>query len=466
MARMNTSTPRGPGAGSDGGSTSRPSMRKALEVFQYRHYRVLWISTLFSFTGMQMQQVSRALLAWELTGSFAATGAVALSFGLPMLLFALIGGSLADRIEKRNLTLMTQSATAAIMLITAILVSTHTITFEILFVIGFVQGTFFALGTPARTPLMAEAVGPERVMSAIAMSNAAMNFTRLFGPAAAGVIVSVSGLGTAYFTQTALFTISSLLLLLVPTGLSATHRAATMGGAAPRPPRKNMAREIAQGLVYVWQQPRLRLLIAMMFVITLIGAPYIMLLPGFVQEDLHQGKAAYGWLQSVTGIGALTASIGVAAFTEFDRKPLIQWIAGVSTAIGLIVLGLGSVAFGFVGAMGAAVILGLMFTAYQTLNNTMVMGEADPEYYGRVMSINMMTFSAMSLMAAPLGVLADAIGPVTTFVLQGAVILAVMLAIAVVNRQYTFGRDVPKTFHQREAEAARHGGAEATQKAV
>ncbi|MCZ7576940.1 MAG: MFS transporter [Dehalococcoidia bacterium] len=173
--------------------STKPSFRAALTVFEYRHYRYLWVSSAFSFTGMQMQQIARALLAWELTKSFGAVGAISLSFGLPMMLFSLIGGSLADRLDKRNLTLMTQVSTAILATFTAVLVATDTITIEMLFAIGLVQGTFFAFGMPARTPLMAEVVGPDNVMSAIAMSNAAMNATRLFGPAVAGVLVAIWG---------------------------------------------------------------------------------------------------------------------------------------------------------------------------------------------------------------------------------------------------------------------------------
>jgi MFS family permease len=211
-------------------------MRRALQVFQYRHYRFLWASSTFSFTGMQMQQVARALLAWELTGSFGAMGAIALSFGLPMLLFALIGGSLADRVEKRNLTLMTQASTGIVTIVTAVMVATGTITFEILFGLGVIQGTFFAFGMPARMPLMAEVVGPSNVMSAIAMSNAAMNFTRLLGPALAGVLVAVSGIAAIYFFMAGLYVVSTALLLKVPTGLSQIARAeraalAAEGGA-------------------------------------------------------------------------------------------------------------------------------------------------------------------------------------------------------------------------------------------
>jgi len=435
---------------------SKPSMRKALEVFSNRNYRVLWTSTLFSFTGMGMQQVARSLLAWQLTESYRAVGFVALSFGLPMLLLALVGGSLADRFEKRNLTLMTQGSTAIVMLVTALLITADLITFRILFVVGLVQGTFFALGMPARTPLMAEAVGPEKLMSAIAMSNAAMNFTRLFGPASVGVILTVSGIGAVYYTQSALFVVSFLLMLLVPTGLGATRRAEVEAGPGSRigiRPQGSMLHEIGLGLKYAWGHPRLRLLFTMMFVVTMVGMPHIMLLPGFVQEDLGKSESAFGWLQAVSGVGALVASLGVAAFTEFERKPLIQWISGVTVGLGLLLLGFGSMAFGFPGAVVAVVVLGLAFTAFQTLNNTMLMAEADPEYYGRMMSIMMMSFSGMSLMAAPLGLLADKIGPVNTFAGEGGVILVAMLVVVVTRRAYTFDRDEPTTFAERQADA-------------
>ena len=427
---------RGPGAPS-----SKPSLRKAARVFENRNYRILWFSSAFSFTGMQMQQVARALLAWELTGSFGAVGAVSLSFGLPMLMFSLVGGSLADRLEKRNLTLMTQAATGILALITAVLIASDAITIQLLFVIGLVQGVFFAFGMPARTPLMAEVVGPESVMSAIAMSNAAMNATRLFGPAVAGVLIGFWDIEAAYFVMSGLYVVSSALLLRVPTGLGR----ANLPEGMRRRPQGNMFVEIGRGLRYVATDPRLRLLFAMLFIVTFFAMPYVMLLAGFNEEDLGKGNFEFGLLQSFMGVGALVGSLGIATLTEYDRKPLVQWIAGLGGAAGLILLAFGSEAFGWWGAAIAVVFIGLMFTAYQTLNNTMVMDEADPQYYGRVMSINMLTFSSMPLMAYPLGALADVIGAPETFMAQGAIVLAFMAFVALVNSGYTFGRHESKS---------------------
>ncbi|MGD9932915.1 MAG: MFS transporter [Dehalococcoidia bacterium] len=432
---------------------SKPSLRAAMVVFQYRHYRYLWTSSALSFTGMQIQQVARALLAWELTKSYGAVGAVSLSFGLPMMLFSLIGGSLADRLEKRNLTLMTQTGVGILSLITAVLITTDVITIQILLGLGLVQGTFFALGMPARTPLMAEVVGPRNVMSAIAMSNAAMNATRLLGPAIAGVLVALWGIDSAYYVMSAFYALAIITMLRVPTGLSQLAREES---GSFRRPQGNMFVEIGRGLSYVARHPRLRLLIGMLFILTFFASPYIILLPGFVQDDLGRSKSAFALLQMVSGVGALVGALGIATLTGHDRKPLIQWVAGILAGVGLILLAIGSSIFGFGGALVAVLFLGFFLTAYQTLNNTMLMDEADPEYYGRVMSINMLTFSAMPVMAYPLGAIADAYGAKQTFFVEGAIVAGFMVVVALINTRYTFGRLAPRL----KQVSVTHGGSD------
>lgn len=426
------------GRGGPMGHGQRPSMRAALVVFKYPVYRQLWVSSAFAFMGMQMLQIARALLAWDLTHSFGAIGLVSLSFGLPMLAFSLIGGAVADRVDKRNLTLVTNTLIGILAAVTAVMVYTGHMTFEILIIVGLMQGTLSALGMPARTPLMAEVVGQENMMSAIAMSNTAMNGTRLFGPALAGIIAGAWGVEWAYAAQAVAYAMATLTMLTVPSGLGAAAR-------AERAP-SNVLKEIGGGLRYVAGHRTLRLLMGMMFITTFFAMPYVMLLAGFVQRDLGQNKEAYGWLQSISGIGALAGSLGIATVTGFDRKPLLQWLSGLVGGAGLILMAAWSAWFGFAGAIAATLVLGLFLTAYQTLNSTMIMDAAEPQYYGRVMSINMLTFSAMPIMAAPLGAIADHIGASTLFVVQGGMVIGFLVLIALVNPKYTFGRQAPRVF--------------------
>ena len=183
---------------------------------------------------MQMQMVARGLLAWELTGSFGAVGIISLSFGLPMLAFSLFGGVAADRFDKRNLVLATQAATGTLSLATAFLVATDVITIQILFALGLFQGTFVAFGMPARIPLMAAAVGPERMMSAVALNGAAMNATRLVGPALAGAIIAAFGIAAVYFAQSFIYLATLGLLLKVPAGLGQGMGGPQRQGVLPR----------------------------------------------------------------------------------------------------------------------------------------------------------------------------------------------------------------------------------------
>ncbi len=357
-----------------------------------------------------------------------------------MLAFSLVGGAVADRVDKRNLTLITNTLIGVLAAVTAVMVATGAMTFQILIIVGLMQGTLSALGMPARTPLMAEVVGPENMMSAIAMSNTAMNGTRLFGPALAGVIAGVWGIEWSYAAQAVAYVLATLTMITVPSGLGAAARA----NRAP----SNVLKEIGVGLAYVTRHKTLRLLMGMMFITTFFAMPYVMLLAGFVQRDLGQSKEAYGWLQSISGIGALAGSLAIATVTAFDRKPLLQWISGLLGGGGLILMTVLSGPFGFGGAIIATLVLGLFLTTYQTLNSTMIMDAAEPQYYGRVMSINMLTFSAMPIMAAPMGVIADHIGASTLFVVQGGMVIGFLLLVAIVNPKYTFGRQTPRVFEQ------------------
>lgn len=421
---------RGPGGAT---RQNKPSLLKAFVALKHRNYRILWFSQVFSFMGMQMQQVARGLLAYQLTGSYTMVGVTMMAWGIPQLVFSLIGGAVADRVNKRNVILVSQTGTGALSLLNAILITTGQISIPWLFGLGLAQGTLFAFNMPARQALVAELVPQNALMNAIALNNVGMNATRIVGPALAGVMIGVWGVESAYYTQAFMLLFVVGLTLLLPPSTGHLAGAKNRGG---------IFAEIGLGLKFIGSSRTMLLLMLMAFVPTLLGMPYISLLPGFAVAELGLHPSAYGFMFTVTGIGAIVGSIGIAALTEFSRKPLLQAIVGLGFGLSLAALGLGSIFFGYSGALVALLAVGLFSTTYQTLNNTMIMSETRPEYYGRVMSVYMLTFSLFPLMSGPMGVVADLITAKTTFIFLGVGITAFIVLITMMNARYTFKRTV------------------------
>ncbi len=407
-----------------GGGGRRPSIRQAFVSLKLRNYRFLWFSQLAAFTGMQMQIVAQGLLAYQLTGSYASVGIVMLGSGIPQMFLSLVGGAVADRVNKRNLVIGVQFGTAMLALAIAVLTATDVITIPILFVAGVIQGTLFAFNLPARQALLAEIVPHDQLVNAVALNNVAMNSTRVAGPAVAGIMIAAWGVEAAFFAQAFMYLFVIGFLVRLPASTSHLEGAAQRG---------SVFNEITIGLRYIWDSPTLRLLMVMAFVPTLLGMPYFTLLPGFAVDELGLEADSYGFMFTVTGIGAIVGSIAIATLTDFPRKGLLQIGAGAGFGISLVLLGILSVAFGYGGAIAALIVLGLCSTMYQTLNATMVMSEARPEFYGRVMSVYMLTFSVFPLMATPIGVVADAISASTTFLVLGGGILAFIAAITLAS---------------------------------
>jgi MFS family permease len=411
------------------------SLLRAFVALKHRDYRVLWFSQLFSFMGMQMQQVARGLLAYQLTGSYTMVGVTMMAWGIPQLAFSLIGGAVADRVNKRNVILVSQTGTGVLSLLNAVLITTGQISIPWLFGLGLVQGTLFAFNMPARQALVAELVPRSMLMNAIALNNVGMNATRIVGPAAAGLMIGFWGVESAYYAQAFMLLFVVGLTLLLPPSTGHLAGAERRGG---------IFTEIALGLKFIGSSRTLLVLMLMAFVPTLLGMPYVSLLPGFAVAELGLKPGAYGLMFTVTGVGAIVGSLGIAALTEFPRKPLLQAGVGLGFGLALAGLGLGAIFFGYSGALIALLAVGLFSTTYQTLNNTMIMAETRPEFYGRVMSVYMLTFSLFPLMSGPMGVVADLITAKTTFIVLGAGITAFIVLTTLLNGRYTFSRSRPR----------------------
>lgn len=389
-----------------------------------QEFRNLWLGMLPGTMGMQMGMITNGYLAYELTGSAAAIGFVTLGFGIPMLLFALIGGVVADRVSKRRVIMITQSIIGLCAVALAVLVLTDLISIWLMTAVAFVMGTCFAFNMPARQSFVAEIISRKRLMNAIALNNAGMNLSRVIGPALAGFLIGKPwvGIGGIYILMACMYAFVVMSLFRVRDR-----------GAIPNPGKTSGYRSLVDGLSYIKGNSVVLALLMLAFVPVILGMPYQALMPVFAEDVFNVGASGLGWLLAMNGIGALLGSLAVASMGGASRRGWIQLGLGMTFGVSLAV-------FAFSGrfdvAMVALLVVGATSAAYMALNSTLVMDKTEPQYHGRVMSVYMLTFSAMPLAVTPFGALADEFGAPVTIGIGGLLLVTVVVIFGALHPSY------------------------------
>ena len=382
------------------------------------HFRLLWISMLFSFTAIQMSFIAQGFLTFELAGTATALGVVSLGWGLAQLPLSLIGGVAADRLHKRWLIIGSQATMVGLSILTAVLIQTGVIAVWQIFLISLATGTVFAFNVPARQAWIPELVGQEKLMNAVALNSAAFTSTGIIGPALAGILLAAPGVGLAeiYYLMAGCYVVVVLMLLRIP-------------GGAPRTDIEHghPFRELLDGLTYVRRHQVLPFLLLMGFVPIVLGMPYRTFFPVFQERVYQVGEGWLGAMGAVMAVGALIGSLGVASLSNTSRRSLFQLAGALGFGVTLVFFGAASSLWlGLV----ALLFVGLASNGFWALNNTMVLGNTSPRYYGRVMSVYMLSWSVMPFVALPESALADLLGVQTMTV--GVGLLLVMLILAIV----------------------------------
>ena len=386
-----------------------------------RDYRVLWLAMLAWFTAGNMQQVAQGFLVYQLSGSATVLGLVGLAYGLPQVVLGLFGGVVADRVSKRLLLVLTQVATGLIALATAVLVLSGTIEVWHLYVLSLLQGSVFAFNMPARQAFVAQLVSRERLMNAVALSNAAFNATAIAGPALAGLLIALpfAGIAGAFFLIAACFVASA----------GATLRISVPGVALAQERSTSPAADLWNGVRYVTRDPTLRMLLFLAFVVSCLGYSYQTFLPVFAGPHvLDIGATGLGLLTAAGGVGALAGCLAVASLSGLRRQAFLQLLMAAAFGLTLVALGLARQPLT---AVLVLVLVGLTANFFMSLNNTLLVTHAEPRFYGRVMSVYMLSFSCMLLAGVPLGGLVDLLGAPLTMLLAGVAIAAITAGITI-----------------------------------
>ena len=379
-------------------------------------FRWYLLSTTGDWSALHMQGVVRGLLAYQLTGSFAALGIVELGNTVPRMFLALYGGMLADRTSRRVILQATWVINAIASVVLAWLVFTGRLRIEHLVIGAFVQGVTNSFALPARQAMVPEIVGPDRMMNAFALNIFNLNMLRLVAPAiAAGTVAAVGG-GWVFVMMAVLYGFASAAMFPIPATTAATR--AALAGRMPdedgviQPGEKGALSEIMDGIRYVRASHVLIALLLLQLFGAMLAFPYQRLMPGFVDVVLAGGDdkrtaILVGTLLTFTAVGALLGSLLIASLPSRRRG----WLMIGS----LVVFGIALIAFSastviWISA-AIAIVVGFGQSGRMSLLNVLVQANTHEAYRGRVSAVLMLDDGIESLGVLGIAMLADTFGP-------------------------------------------------------
>ena len=376
---------------------------------RHPNFRLYWSGALCSNVGTWMQTLAQSWLVYELTGSALLLGVVSFVQGVPALFLSLVGGVLADRIERRTLMVATQTINMALAFLLAGLTLSGLVRVEHVLVIAFLSGLVNAINTPVRQGIISDLVPRADLQNAVAVNSAQFQTSQLLGPAIAGIIVARFGAGWAFLLNGMSFiaVLLSLTQLRLPPW---------------RPPERKLPlwQSAAEGIRFVFRHEVLGTLVLIAGIPAIFGRPASQsLMPIFAESVLNVGPEGLGALMSANGAGALFGALAAASLGGFKRRGLLQLLMGSAYGAALVLFAFSrrldlSMALLFAGSACSMI--------FSSLNQTFLQLQAPDEMRGRVLSVlTLTTFGVMPLGGMAAGAAAEQWGASATVAAGGAV---------------------------------------------
>ncbi len=284
------------------------TLRRVFKAFQYRDFRLMWIGACTSSIGTWMQLVAQGWLIYRLSHSSFLLGLDQFLAGIPIFLFTLIGGVVADRTERRKILLVSQYIQMASAGILTLLVAFGVVHVWQILCLSFVSGFAQAFGGPAYQALIPTLVERDDMPNAIALNSIQFNLAVTVGPALAGI--TLARLGEKWcFGLNALSFLAPIISLSI---ISARFM--------PESTKETMFNSLKQGIHFVWRHGSMVGLIVLAFLMTFLSMPMRTYIPVFVKDIFHRGPQTYGNLLSLMGVGSICGSLGVAGLGNISNK--------------------------------------------------------------------------------------------------------------------------------------------------
>lgn len=395
---------------------STPSGRWSMfATLRHRNYRYFWLGQFPSVLAQNMQHVGLAWLVFQLTNSPALLGITGLVQAVPNIALSFVGGAVADRMDRKRLLLLTQGGTALLYFVLATLVVADIVEFWEVLVVGFFLGCVRSFDQPARQALLPLMVPADEIANAVPLGNLVFQGTRLVGPATAGILIYLVGVGHMFYFACASF--------IVALGLfSRLH----LGPGSAREGGPGLLLNILEGLDFIRKNDIILALIVMTFFNSVFGMSYAIMLPVFARDILHVGAQGFGFMQTAGGIGALLGTFWVVASARAGRRGW-QSILG-ATAFGVLIVGFAN-SSSYLLSLGLLFLMGTANQVYMTTINTSLQLMVPNDFRGRVMGVWGLTWSLMPLGGTIAGGIAERAGAPTALAF-GGVLVALMPLVA------------------------------------
>ena len=389
------------------------TLRRTFRSLSTRNYRIFIAGQVVSLSGTWMQSVAQAWLVLRLTGSGTALGLViALQF-LPVLLFGPFGGVIADRFPKRRLLVGTSTVAMTQALVLGVLVLTGAIELWMVFAMAAVFGMVTAVDNPARQTFVLEMVGKDNLTNAITLNSVVVNAARVVGPALAGVLIAVVGIGICFILNAASYVAVIIALLLMRTS-----------ELSPAPTQERAKGQLRAGLSYVRATPELLVPLVMMAIIGTLSYEFQVILPLVAERTFEGGAGTYGTLTSAMGVGAVIGGLATAGRSGAPSDAGLVRAAAMFGAVILLAavapfLWLEVVVLVFVGAASINVL---------ATGNTTLQLRSAPELRGRVMALWAVAFLGTTPVGGPIiGYIGEHAGPRVGLAVGGSAALVASL---------------------------------------
>ena len=360
--------------------------RNTFSSLKIRNYRLYFIGQSISLSGTWMQTIGQAWLVLKITNSGTALGLVTALQFLPVLIFGAMGGVIADRTSKKKLLYITQSSSAVLALILAVLVATNTIQLWMIYILASLLGLVNAIDNPTRRTFVLDMVGNKELGNAVTLFSTVFNLSRIIGPAIAGALIATAGLAPCFFVNSASFAAVIICLLMM--------RNEELHSVEPVKRAKGQLRE---GLRYVNNTPLLRNFLIMMAIVGTLTYEFQVNLPLVAKYTFNSNANGFALLNSAMGLGAVLGGLFSASRKKMKAESLIftTFAFGVS-----IILAAMSPSLNI--ALLAMVVVGVFSIRFGATGETILQLESAPNMRSRVMSLWSVAFLGSTPIGGPI----------------------------------------------------------------